>query len=170
LTRQHRRKHRPQGQPVILFVVGECVFAIAASAVTEIQGLQDLKPIESQLARFGKVHNTVVRDGRRYWVVDANLHFQMQASQSSRVLLLAESPVAVKVDSIVRMAEIGRLLPLPQSFQGDERNWYLGLALIDTNVVPVVNPGSFLSHYGLNELEMSVDVPLAAEQAAGATA
>ena len=50
---------------MILFVVGNCVFAIAASAVTEIQGLQDLKPIESQVARFGKVHNTVVRDGRR---------------------------------------------------------------------------------------------------------
>ena len=154
LQRQNRRKPRgTQTQPVILFVVGEQRFAISASAVTEIQSTQEMKPLASQLFRFGKVHHTITRDERRYWVVDANIHFAMLPTHSSRVLMLAESPVAVKVDAIVRMAEIGKLLPLPQSFRGDERNWYLGLTLLDGTVVPVVNPASFLSRFDMEALE-----------------
>lgn len=108
--------------------------------------------------RHGKVHHTVTRDGRRYWVVDANIHFGMMPTHSSRLLMLAESPVAVKVDAIVRMAEIGKVLPLPQSFKGDERNWYLGLTLLDGTVVPVVNPASFLSRLDMDALEKTSPV------------
>jgi chemotaxis signal transduction protein len=154
--RQRPKKHRTQGEAVVLFVVGDHTFAIAASAVSEIQGLQDLKAIVAP-SKFGKVHHTVVRDGRRYWVVDANLHFQMLPTQSTRVLLLTESPVAVKVDAIVRMTEIGKLHPLPNAFQGEEKNWYLGLTVIDKSVVPLVNPAAFISHYALSELEASSD-------------
>jgi chemotaxis signal transduction protein len=155
LSRQNRRKHRgPQTQPVILFVVGEHTFAISASAVTEIQALDEMKPLASQgFFRYSKVHHTITRDGRRYWVVDANIHFAMLPTHSTRVLMLAESPVAIKVDSIVRMAEMAKLLPMPRSFRGDERNWYLGLTLMNGTVIPVVNPGSFLSHFDMNALE-----------------
>ncbi len=159
LQRQNRRKHRgTKTQPVILFVVGEHTFAISASAVTEIQSTQEMKPLASQMFRYGTVHHTITRDGRRYWVVDANIHFAMMPTHSSRVLMLAESPVAVKVDAIVRMAEIGKLLPLPQSFKGDERNWYLGLTLLDGMVVPVVNPASFLSRFDMESLEKTAPV------------
>jgi chemotaxis signal transduction protein len=154
--RQNRRKHRgPQTQPVILFVVGEHTFAISASAVTEIQALHEMKPLASPVFRYSKVHHTITRDGRRCWVVDANIHFSMMPTHSSRVLMLSEQPVAVKVDSIVRMAEMAKLLPLPQSFKGDERNWYLGLTLMNGTVVPLVNPASFLSHFDMNALETS---------------
>jgi chemotaxis signal transduction protein len=170
LTRQNRRKHRgTQSQPVILFVVGEHTFAISASAVTEIQALQDMKPLASQCFRYSKVHHTITRDGRRYWVVDANIHFCMMPTHSTRVLMLAGSPVAVKVDGIVRMAEMSRLVPLPQSFKGDERNWYLGLTMMNGLVVPVVNPASFLSHFDMTALESEpAFVPVA--QAEGARA
>jgi hypothetical protein len=70
--------------------------------------------------------------------------------------MLAESPVALKVDAIVRMAEMTKMLPLPRSFQGDERNWYLGLMVMNDTVVPVVNPASFLSHFEMNALEAAV--------------
>ncbi len=168
LARNSRRKHRTPGQQVILFVVGECMFAIPASAVTEIQGLQELKPVGPGVSRFGKVRHTIVRDGRRFWVVDANIHFQILPTMSSRVLMMAETPVAFKVDAIVRMAEIGKVLELPHSFRGDERNWYTGLALIEGKVVPVVNPQAFLSHHELTALETATVMPM--PQAVGAEA
>jgi chemotaxis signal transduction protein len=165
LARQNRLKHRsPQTHPVILFVVGEHTFAISAAAVIEIQALQEMQPLVSQGFRYSKVHHTITRDGRRYWVVDANIHFAMMPTQSTRVLMLAETPVAIKVDAIVRMAEMSKLLPLPDSFTGDERSWYLGLTLMNGTVVPLVNPASFLSHLDMNALEASalIHVPPAA--------
>jgi chemotaxis signal transduction protein len=169
--RQNRRKQRgPQTQPVILFVVGEHTFAISASAVTEIQALQEMKPLASQVFRYSKVHHTITRDGHRYWVVDANIHFSMHPTHSTRVLVLAESPVALKVDAIVRMAEMAKLLPLPQSFKGDERNWYLGLTLMNGTVVPVVNPTSFLSHFDMNALETSSPTHIMTIEPVGVTA
>jgi len=151
-TRQNRRKIHTRGQPVVLFTVGEVTFAITASAVNEIQTLQGALPIRS----MGKVRHSLIRDGRRYWVVDANFHFGLLPTHSDRVLLLTDSPVAVKVDAIERMTEILRVLPLPNAFQNDERHWYLGLALIDGKVIPVVNPNSFLSHFDLNALEATI--------------
>jgi chemotaxis signal transduction protein len=150
---------------VILFTIGDTTFAIAAAAVNEIQALQETKSFTS----IGKVRSTLEREGRRYWVVDANLHFHMPPTNSSRVLLMNESPVAVKVDGIERMTEMGKLLPLPNAFQGDERHWYLGLALLGGKVIPVVNPAAFLSHFELSALEMSVPVAASVE-ATGAMA
>jgi len=171
LPRQSRRKHRsPQSHPVILFVVAECTFAILATAVAEIQSVEHMKPLEAQFFRFGKVHHTLTREGRRYWVVDTNIHFGLLPTHSSRLLLLAETPVAVKVDSIVRMAEMTKLVPLPHSFLGDERNWYLGLTVMGGKVIPVVNPASFLSHLDMNSLEASSPLHSTTAETAGVTA
>jgi len=146
------------------------MFAIMAEAISEIQGLQDMKPLESQFFRFGKVHHTITRDGRRYWVVDANIHFGLLPTQNTRLMMLSEAPVALKVDSIVRMSEMTKLVPLPHSFQGDERNWYLGLTVLSGKVIPVVNPAAFLSHFDMNALESSSPVHAEAPQTAGAIA
>ncbi|HWR13220.1 MAG TPA: chemotaxis protein CheW [Terriglobales bacterium] len=156
------------GQQVILFKVDGTTFAIAASSVNEIQSLEDLKSLGTAGRRFGKVHHTVERDGRKYWVVDANIHFGLLPTHSSRVLLLAEYPVAVKVDGIDRMTEIARVLPLPQAFKGDECSWYLGLTLIEGQVIPVVNPAAFLSNFELGALESMV--PTGANEFSGAMA
>jgi hypothetical protein len=101
-------------------------------------------------------------------VVDANIHFGILPTVSSRVLMMAESPVALKVDAIVRMAEMAKMLPLPLSFQGDERNWFLGLTVMNGKVIPVVNPASFLSHFDMNGLESGA--PAHVQEAAGAMA
>jgi len=160
LPRFKKRIQRVSVYPVILFTIGENLFAIGAAAVNEIQSLDGMQVIGSQPRQFGKVRHTITREGRRYWVVDANVHFGMMPTHSTRVLLLGGSPVAVKVDGIVRMTEIQRVLPLPQAFQGDERNWYLGLALLDGVVVPVVNPDAFLSHYDMVALEQVLPVAI----------
>lgn len=161
LPRHKKRIQRASGYPVILFTIGDNMFAIGAAAVNEIQSLQDMQAIGTHPRQFGKVRNTITRDGHRYWVVDANVHFGMMPTHSTRVLLLSGGSVAVKVDAIVRMTEVPRVLPLPLAFHGDERNWYLGLALVDGTVVPVVNPDVFLSHYDLTALEQMA--PVAAE-------
>lgn len=153
LPRYKKRTRRASGYPVILFTIGDNMFAIGAAAVNEIQSLQGMQAIGEHPRQFGKVRHTITREGRRYWVVDGNVHFGMMPTHSTRVLLLGGSPVALKVDGIVRMAEVPRVLPLPQAFHGDERHWYAGLALVDETVVPVVNPEVFLSHYDLMALE-----------------
>ena len=156
LTRHKKRAQRVPGFPVILFTIGEQLFAIDAAVVNEIQSLQGLQPLGAQPRQFGKVRHTVTREGRRYWVVDGNVHLGMMPTHSTRVLLLDHSPVALKVDAIVRMTEIARVLPLPQAFHGEERHWYKGLALIDGTVVPVISPDSLLSHYDMTALEQSL--------------
>jgi chemotaxis signal transduction protein len=153
LPRHKKRVERAGGYPVILFTIGDNLFAIGAAAVNEIQSLQGLQPLGAQPRQFGKVRHTIVREGRRYWVVDANIHFGMMPTHSTRVLLLGSVPVALKVDAIVRMTEVARVLPLPRAFQGEERNWYTGLSLMDETVVPLVSPDAFLSHYDMTALE-----------------
>ena len=156
LTRQKKRVQRAAGFPVILFTIGEQLFAIDAALVNEIQSLQGLQPLGTQPRQFGKVRHTVTREGRRYWVVDGNVHLGMMPTHSTRVLLLDHTPVALKVDAIVRMTEISRVLALPHAFHGEERHWYKGLALIDGTVVPVINADSLLSHYDMTALEQNL--------------
>ncbi len=156
LPRQKKKIQRATGFPVILFTIGDNTFAIGAATVNEIQSLQGMQSIGSQPRQFGKVRHTITREGHRYWVVDGNVHFGMMPTHSTRVLLLGSVPVGLKVDAIVRMTEIARVLPLPEAFSGEERQWYLGLALVDGTVVPVLNPDSFLSHYDLTSLEQSI--------------
>jgi chemotaxis signal transduction protein len=153
LPRHKKRVERSTGYPVILFTIGDNLFAIGAAAVNEIQSLQGMRSIGTHARQFGKVRHILVREGRRYWVVDGNVHFGMMPTHSTRVLLLGSAPVALKVDAIVRMTEIARVLPLPQAFQGEERNWYAGLALLDSTVVPVISPDALLSHYEMTALE-----------------
>jgi hypothetical protein len=60
-------------------------------------------------------------------------------------MVLRGQSIAVRVESIDRMAEIGKTLPLPGAFRGDERRWYRGLVLVGDQVVPVVQTSSFLT-------------------------
>ena len=137
---------RRQSEAVILFTVGGHRFAIAAGAVEEIRTMDGTQALPAGPgARLSKVKRVLEREQREYYVVDANAHFHIRASQATRVLLLRRSSTAVSVDGIERMTEIEALLSLPRAFQGDERRWYRGLALVDEQVVPVVNAGSFLS-------------------------
>lgn len=146
-------------EPVILFGVGEHRFAISAIAVEEIRntdGLQEIG-IAGDL-RVPKVKYRLARDGRTYWVVEANQHFRMLPAPTTRLLVLRNSRVAVLVSHIDRMTEIGNVLALPHAFRGEERNWYRGLTVLDATgelpiVVPVVKAEGFLTGNELQILE-----------------
>ena len=129
---------------MILFAVGPYTFAIAAVEVDEIREMHDLHPLRTS-AGLSRIQNTIHRGKRDYYVIDAATHFQMVPSKPGRLLVLRNHPVAVTADSIDKMTDVAAVHALPKPFRGLERTWYRGLAVIEGNVVPVVNPASFLS-------------------------
>ena len=142
-------------EAVILFTAGGFKFAIAANAVSEIRnvdGLQDLPPEEVALTG-GKVRMTVERNGTTYFAVEVARHFHLPESRPARLLVLRHAPAALLVDSTDRMTEISTLHGLPQCFTGDERIWYRGLAVMNGDVVPVVNQAAFLRQAEIAQLE-----------------
>jgi len=146
-ARQRPRARDGAHEDVIMFTVGGFNFAIAAGAVKEIRGTQGLHAFTMAgiASRMDKLRYTLERDGATYFVVDAARHFHLNTSAGTRVLILRDSPTAVLVDSTDRMMEISVLHALPRAFTHEEREWYRGLAVVNDEVLPVVNPGSFLS-------------------------
>ncbi len=143
-SRKHVSHH---GEAAILFAVGAHTFAAPAAEVDEIRDLHGVESIEgiTQRSSVAKVVGTLERNSRTYFVVDAARHFRLESSNPSRLMVLRGQPIAVRVDSIDRMAEIGKILPLPMAFGGEERRWYRGLVLVGEQVVPVVQTSSFLT-------------------------
>ncbi|HXE90288.1 MAG TPA: chemotaxis protein CheW [Terriglobales bacterium] len=145
--KETRRSRSRRSEPVILFAVGPATFAIAAQAVDEIRSTQGLCPLELPAGQghLAKVRYTLERGSRTLYVVDVARHFRAGEAAPNRVLLLRDMPVALLVAGVDRMTEIVSVRALPRAFRGDERRWYRGLALIAEQVVPVVNPESFLT-------------------------
>lgn len=133
-------------EDVIVFTIGEFRFAIAAGAVSEIRntaGLQRLRATGDKMPV--QVEYTLERDGITHFVVNGARHFYLPLGKSTRVLVLRHTPAAVLVDSTDRMMEISTLHALPLAFDHEERQWYRGLAVLNDEAVPVVNPAAFLS-------------------------
>jgi len=144
-----KRMPAPKGahEDVILFTVNGFKFAIAANAVSEIRSLESLQRFapDPGYNQTSKVEFTLERSGITYFVVDAARHLHLPSPQPNRVLILRHAQAAVLVDSTDRMTQISVLHALPQAFNGTERNWYRGLAVLNGEVVPVVNQAAFLS-------------------------
>jgi chemotaxis signal transduction protein len=142
---------RPQPQAaregVIVFAVGGYKLAIAAGAVKEIRGRDDLHAFKlgGISAQIAKLKYTLERNGATYFVIDAAEHFRLPTSTASRVMVLRNVPTGVLVDSTDRIIEISALHALPPAFTGEERGWYRGLAVVNGLVVPVVNHNAFLN-------------------------
>lgn len=139
----------PKGarENVILFTVAGFKLAIAAGAVNEIRNADGLKPfpISASHRVIAKVDYTLERNGTTFFVVNAARHFGLASTSGSRVLVLRHTAAAVLVDSTDRMMEITLLHSLPMAFIREERDWYRGLAVLNGEVLPVVNPAAFLS-------------------------
>jgi len=135
------------GEHVILFTVGGFKFAIAAAAVREIRNMEGLHRYFGSAAHraAAKVIYTLERDGVTHFVTSAAQHFHLPPSRPDRVLVLRHAAAALLVDSTDRIVEISVLHALPLAFKGDERRWYRGLAIVNGETVPVVNPSAFLS-------------------------
>ena len=134
-------------EDVILFTVGGFRFAIAAAAVTEIRSMEGLTRFFGGTGHraMAKTVYTLERNGVTHFVVSGAQHFHLPPSKPTRVLVLRHAAAAVLVDSTDRMVDIAVLHALPLGFRGDERNWYRGLAILNGDAVPVVNPTAFLS-------------------------
>ncbi len=148
-------RRQRQRETVILFAVANQQFAIAAAAVHEIRSADSLSgaAVEVEQAELDKVRHTVERARRTFYVVSASAHFGLRRARPTIVLMLRESPVAVLVDRIENMVEISGVYPLPLAFGGEERAWYRGLAYLEDQVIPVVNPHGFLTADELRRLE-----------------
>jgi len=140
-------QRRGARESVILFTVGGFKFAIAAAAVSEIRSMDGLQRFFGGTGHkaLTKVVYTLERNGMTHFVVSAAQHFHLPPSKPTRLLILRHATAAVLVDSTDRMTEISVLHALPLAFTGEERTWYRGIAILNSEVVPVVNPSSFLS-------------------------
>jgi hypothetical protein len=148
------RDTRPREQ-VAVFSIAQHSFVISAAAIQEIRSTDGLGGTVVELDRpvLRKVGHIVERDTRYYYVVSGFEHFHLPPTRPTTVLILRNAPVAVLVDRIEEMAEMRVLLALPQSFCGEERNWYRGLTVLDRTVLPVANPLGFLTPAELLQLD-----------------
>lgn len=156
----------PPGEPLILCNVGPHTIAISAKAVEEIREIRDARPFA--VAGVSKVGLTFKWEGKRYFIVDAGMHLGVSASGPKRLLLLRDAILGLSVDSIAGMAEVVAIHRLPRAFQGAERSWYRGLAVVGTQAVPVINPETLLTQLEWAALRngMQYSVPSAQKEAA----
>jgi len=143
---QARPRKLRASEQAILFAVSRQIFAITADSVQEIRSTDSISGAASDFFSplVPKVGHTIERNQRLYYVVNACAHFSLRVSRPTLVLILRQLRVAVLVDRIERMAELGAVYDLPLGFTGDERRWYRGLAYVDDHVIPVVDPRGFL--------------------------
>ena len=159
-------EHRPQAkavtpqkqEPVIVFAVAGMDFAIPAAAVHEIRSTDSLAGEAAMLEQpeFPWVRHTIERSGTTQYVVSLGTFLGMPRSRPSLVLVLRGVRCALLVDHIERMDALPSVFALPRAFQGHERRWYLGLALFDDGVVPMLNPNGFLTPDSLERLDAHV--------------
>ena len=153
--RSHAHATKTRSEDVILFDVGEMRFAIAARDVDEIRNMEGMTARHS-LSRVPKVKSTLSRTKgaaeQTFYIVDSCAHFGVKDSSPTRLLVLRDHPVAILADAIDRMRQISILHALPRAYQGAERNWYRGLAVLDGRVIPMVEPNSFLTAEELRAL------------------
>jgi chemotaxis signal transduction protein len=144
-------------EQVVVFSIGEFTFAISAAAVQEIRNTDSLGGMVMELENVTvpKVRHTIERESRSYFVVSGYDHFHLPQSRPTTLLILSKTPTAILVDRIEEMAEMRAIVTLPRSFQGQERTWYRGLTILESRVVPVIDPKGFLTPDELHRLEQA---------------
>ena len=146
-----------RSEAVILFTVANQLFAIAADSVQEIRSTDSLgAAMEIEQQEIPKVRHTIERNHRTYFVVNACVHFGLRVARPTLVLILRQVRVAVLVDKIERMTDVSAIHALPQAFIGTERRWYRGLAYLEDQAIPIVNPLGFLTTSEFKRLDSSI--------------
>jgi len=163
-----RRGTRPEA--VILFSVAGQMFVIAADSVQEIRSADSLSGAAHEIERpeIPKVHHTIERNHRTYYVVNAGMHFGLPVTRPALVLILRQLRAAVLVDRIERMTEISAVHPLPRAFTGQERTWYRGLGYLDNRVIPVIQPSGFLTAEEFRRLDRAAKAAASQREMEGA--
>ena len=126
-----------RGEPALIFRAGGHRFVISSAEIAEVR---DLQPGAS-----GSLPQWVVVRGTAGMlrVVSADHFFGVRSAAQQQLLVLAHRGVAVGIEKIENVAELREIVALPRAFHGPERRWYRGLALLEGNIVPVVNGAVF---------------------------
>ena len=150
-----------RAEQIILFRIGEQLFALSSSSVREVRGADSLSGGASQVIAPGvdKVRQFVRRGPNTLFLVNGAAHFALAAPEGILAFVLRNTRTALLVDGIERMTTMTRLQALPLSFCHEEREWYRGLTALDQIVVPVVRPEGFLSDQELMMLDAAVPPP-----------
>ena len=132
---------RQEPRPVIVFEVAGRALAIPSADVLEIRSTDSLagEAAAFEPAEFPWIRHTIERESTLHYVVNLGALFGLARTRPALVLFLRAAHCALLVDRIERMDAISWLFALPSAFQGTERRWYLGLALFEESVVPMLN-------------------------------
>jgi hypothetical protein len=151
----HKPNRVRRSEQVILFSIGAQTFAIRAEAVKEIRSTDSLAgtAVAFEDSGISKVQHVLARGHRRFYVVSGCAHFRLPVTRPTLALILRQFRAAVLVDAIERMAEIPAVYPLPLAFSGEECAWYRGLAYLEDRLIPVVQPGGFLTRAQFEHLD-----------------
>ncbi|HKD50297.1 MAG TPA: chemotaxis protein CheW [Candidatus Acidoferrum sp.] len=147
-----------RSEQIILFRIGEQLFALSSSSVQEVRGADSLSGGAREISAPGidKVRQFVRRGANTLFLVSGAAHFGLSAPDGILAFVLRNTRTALLVDSIEKMTAMTRLQALPLSFCDEERHWYRGLTALDQTVVPVVRPEGFLSDDELMLLDRSL--------------
>jgi chemotaxis signal transduction protein len=150
-----------RSEQIILFRIGEQLFALSSSSVQEVRSADSLSGGATEITAPGveKVRQFVRRGGNALFLVSGAAHFGLSDSDGILAFVLRNTRTALLVDSIEKMTAMTRLQALPLSFCHEERQWYRGLTALDQTVVPVVRPEGFLSDEELMMLDAALPPP-----------
>lgn len=155
-----------RSEQIILFRIGEQLFALSSSSVQEVRGADSLSGGAYEISAPGidKVRQFVRRGANTLFLVSGAVHFGLSAPDGVLAFVLRDTRTALLVDSIEKMTAMTRLQALPLSFCHEERQWYRGLTALDQTVVPVVRPEGFLSADELTMLDAALPPPAVSEE------
>ncbi|HEX8766336.1 MAG TPA: chemotaxis protein CheW [Candidatus Acidoferrum sp.] len=147
-----------RSEQIILFRLGDQLFALSSSSVQEVRSADSLSGGAYEVSAPGidKVRQFVRRGTKTLFLVSGAAHFGLSAPDGILAFVLRNTRTALLVDSIERMTAMTRLQALPLSFCHEERQWYRGLTALDQTVVPVVRPEGFLSDEELVMLDAAL--------------
>jgi chemotaxis signal transduction protein len=150
-----------RSEQIILFRIGEQLFALSSSSVQEVRGADSLAGGAHEISAPGidKVRLFVRRGPNTLFLVSGAAHFGLSAPDGILAFVLRNTRTALLVDSIEKMTAMTRLQALPLSFCHEEQQWYRGLTALDQTVVPVVRPEGFLSDDELMMLDAALPPP-----------
>ena len=150
-----------RSEQIILFRIGEQLFALSSSSVQEVRSADSLSGGASEVSAPGidKVRQFVRRGPNTLFLVSGAAHFGLSAPDGILAFVLRNTRTALLVDSIEKMTAMTRLQALPLSFCHEERQWYRGITALDQTVVPVVRPEGFLSDEELIMLDAALPPP-----------
>lgn len=150
-----------RSEQIILFRIGEQLFALSSSSVQEVRSADSLSGGAYEISAPGidKVRQFVRRGTNTLFLVSGAVHFGLSAPDGILAFVLRNTRTALLVDSIEKMTAMTRLQALPLSFCHEERQWYRGITALDQTVVPVVRPEGFLSDDELMMLDAALPPP-----------